>query len=116
MQVDRIDVSRIQMAAIQRVGRDLAGCGLILQQKSFLSCLRSLYPMGFQSRLNRQGKQAVGLDSFLSKKDVALKLKLNSSFDAERAKGDFGGVPIVCQWTGGPAMNTCRGLIYLMKC
>ena len=41
----------------------------------------------FNQKLKKSGKQPVGLDPFLSKEEVALKLRLKSRFDAERAKG-----------------------------
>ena len=41
----------------------------------------------FNLKLKSSGKQAVGLDPFLSKEEVAVKLKLKSRFEAERAKG-----------------------------
>ena len=41
----------------------------------------------FNLKLKSSGKQPVGLDPFLSKEEVAIKMRLKSKFEAERAKG-----------------------------
>ena len=41
----------------------------------------------FNEKLKRSNKQPIGLDPFLSKEEVAVKLRLKGRFDSERAKG-----------------------------
>ena len=49
----------------------------------------------------------------MSREEVAVKLKLKTRFDTERAKGTsksgFQSVPPVCKWMGGPALSISKG-------
>ena len=47
----------------------------------------AIHLKAFNQKLKRSGKLPVGLDPFLSKEEVALKLRLKSRLDAEQAKG-----------------------------